>query len=633
MNKQEFEELRDKAELSGFDTLSKEEQDKLSPYKVDNAIIMAAGYSARCMPLSNVLPKGLFEVKGEVLIEREIRQLIEAGISEIIVITGFLAEKFQYLKDKYGVILVHNSDYDKYNNIASLFVAQKFMKSSYILCSDNYYEDNVFHSYVYSPYYSCVYSEAFCDEYCVMAEDEEGYITDIHRGGAKKWYTIGDCYFDKHFSEIFLKYLNEEWNDMSTRNMLMDDFHIRHINELKLKKVERDNNRVLEFDTLEEIRAFDKDFQNFVNSHLDLNNTVNKVFTKYSGIKSYHSVPTFQKTGRLHLNENLFGPSPKCLDVLKEITMEDLFLYDLGQEDALVKALSKSIGISDNYLFVHNGSAEVIKSIGSILLNEGDVVLIPSPGWSYYKSVADAKFARCISYSVNEEEESYEYDIDDIITKSKELSPKVIILTSPQMPTGCTISYDDIERVIKENNNSIILLDEAYWGYGIDDNKFEKKLITKYSNVVITRTFSKFYGLADIRIGYGLCSYPLRRTIGLDLPLFRACGISRRIAVAAIEDVDYYKNVKRESNEVRDWFTSELNKMDGVKAYRSESNFVFIKLENADPEKVRAYMEENGILIRMFTDNESLRLRITIGPKDIMERVLFQIAKAIECKS
>lgn len=310
--------------------------------------------------------------------------------------------------------------------------------------------------------------------------------------------------------------------------------------------------------------------------------------------------------------------------------MEDLFLYDLGQEDALVKALSKSIGISDNYLFVHNGSAEVIKSIGSILLNEGDVVLIPSPGWSYYKSVADAKFARCISYSVNEEEESYEYDIDDIVTKSKEFSPKVIILTSPQMPTGCTISYDDIERVIKENNNSIILLDEAYWGYGIDDNKFEKKIITKYSNVVITRTFSKFYGLADIRIGYGLCSYPLRRTIGLDLPLFRACGISRRIAVAAIEDVDYYKNVKRESNEVRDWFTSELNKMDGVKAYRSESNFVFIKLENADPEKVRAYMEENGLLIRLFTDGDSLKLRITVGPRDIMERVLYQLQRALE---
>ena len=353
------------------------------------------------------------------------------------------------------------------------------------------------------------------------------------------------------------------------------------------------------------------------------------MFTKYSDVKSYHSVPTFQKTGRLHLNENLFKPSPKCLEVLKEITMEDLYLYDLGQDDALVTALSKSTGISGNYLFVHNGSAEVIKSIGSILLNEGDIVMIPTPGWSYYKSVADAKFAKCITYNVNEREETYEYDIDDILLKAKEYTPKVIILTSPQMPTGCTISYEDIEHVVKENVNSIILLDEAYWGYGIDDNVFEKKLITQYSNVVITRTFSKFYGLADIRIGYGLCSYPLRRTIGLDLPLFRACGISRRIAIAAIEDVDYYQKIKRESNEVRDWFASELNKLHGVKAYKSESNFVFIKLANADAEKVRAYMEENGLLIRLFADRDSLKLRITVGPKDVMKRVLFQLKRAL----
>ena len=166
-------------------------------------------------------------------------------------------------------------------------------------------------------------------------------------------------------------------------------------------------------------------------------------------------------------------------------------------------------------------------------------------------------------------------------------------------------------------------------GYGNDDNKFEKKIITQYSNVVITRTFSKFYGLADIRIGYGLCSYPLRRTICLDLPLFRACGISRRIAIAAVEDREYYQKMKEESNAVREWFSAELNKMPGVKAYRSESNFVFIKLDNADADKVRAYMEENGLLIRLFTDKDALRLRITIGPKDIMERVLYQLKRAL----
>mgnify|MGYP001082497492 FL=1 len=627
MTYEEFKKLQHKVENRNL--LTEEELNTLKPYKVDNAIIMAAGFSARCMPLSNILPKGLFRVKGEILIEREIRQLQEAGIKEIIVVTGFMQEKFQYLREKYGVILIHNDDYDKYNNIASLYKAQNYMKNSYILCSDNYYADNVFHKYVYSPYYSCVYSEEYCDEYCVLKEDKDGYITSIKRGGEKAWYTIGDCFFDREFSDTFVKYMNEEWNDMNTRNMLMDDFHIQHIDELKLKKVEREKNKVLEFDTLEEFKQFDSSFEEFMNENLDQSNEVIKVFSKYSEVKSYHSVPTVQKSGRLHLNENLFKPSPKCLEVLKNITMEDLYLYDLGRNDELVETLSSSLGISSNNIFIHNGSAEVIKSIGSILLNENDIVLVPSPGWSYYKSVADAKFAKCITYEVCEKEDTYEYNIDDLLQKAKENNPKVIIITSPQMPTGCGISYNDIEKVIKENINSIILLDEAYWGYGNDDNKFEKKIITQYSNVVITRTFSKFYGLADIRIGYGLCSYPLRRTICLDLPLFRACGISRKIAVAAIKDKEYYRKMKAETNAVREWFSSELNKISGVKAYKSESNFVFIKLENADANRVRAYMEENGLLIRLFNDKDALRLRITIGPKDIMERVIYQLKRAL----
>ena len=116
MDELEFLKLRKLAEGGG---LSDGEKERLKPFKVDNAIIMAAGYSARCMPLSNIMPKGLFRVRGEILIEREIEQLLEAGIGEIIVVTGFMSEKFGYLKDKYGVILVHNQDYDKYNNMAS----------------------------------------------------------------------------------------------------------------------------------------------------------------------------------------------------------------------------------------------------------------------------------------------------------------------------------------------------------------------------------------------------------------------------------------------------------------------------------------------------------------------------------
>lgn len=627
MKRKEFNKLRNEIEQNNTDNTL---EAKLNNYKVDNAIVMAAGYSARCMPLSEVMPKGLFRIKGERMIDRQIEQLKTAGIDQIIVVTGYKHEMYEYLKDKYGVILIYNDDYNRYNNIASLYAAKDYLANSYILCCDNYYVENVFHRYVYDSYYSCIYSEKFCDEFCVTGTDNEGYIQGVVRGGERSWYTIGDCYFDRNFSKTFLSLLEKEWDEPETKNLLMDEFHIRHIDKLPLYMEKREAGKIYEFDTVREIMDFDPKFTEFQKENLDETSAVNQVVNRYSNVKSYHSVPTEQQFGRLHLNENLWGPSPKCLEVLKNVKMEDLYLYDLRNKDELVEALAKQTGISENNIFVHNGSAEVIKSIFTILLSEGDKVLIPAPGWSYYKSVADAKFAKCINYSVNEETDTYKYDIDDILLKAKINSPKIIVLTTPQMPTGCEIDNEDIERVISENPESVIMLDEAYWGYGDDSNKFEHDLVMKYSNVVITRTFSKFYGLADIRIGYGLCSYPLRQTIGLDLPLFRSCGISRKIAIAAIEDKNYYKKIKEESLRVREWFSNELNKLDGVTAFKSASNFVFIKIDNADANTIRAFMEENGILIRLFIDKDALRLRITIAPKEIMERVLVQLKKAIE---
>lgn len=601
----------------------------LEKYKVDNAIIMAAGYSARCMPLSNVMPKGLFQVRGEVLLERELGQLKEAGIENIIIVVGFMHEKFEYLKEKFGVTLLLNEDYDKYNNMSSLYVAQNYMGNSYILCSDNYYVENVFHKYVYTPYYSCVYSEEYCDEFCVTGTDEEDYITDVHRGGQRKWYTIGDAYFDRDFSATFIRLMNMEWASKSVRYMLMDDFHIAHIKDLRLRKVERPENSVMEFDTLEEFKAFDPGFTAFMEKNLDKSNEVIKLFSKYAGVKSYHSVPTETSFGRLHLNENLFKPSPECIKALRDVTEEDIYLYDLSRNDELLECLSSKLSIPANNIFVHNGSAEVIKSIFSILLSEGDKVLVSTPGWSYYKSVADEKFAQCITYRVAEQGDSYAYNFSELLVKATENSPRIIVITSPHMPTGCRVDPADIEKVISQNPNSVIMIDEAYWGYGDDSNEFERRMITRYNNVVITRTFSKFYGLANIRIGYGLCSYPLKRTIGLDLPLFRECGISRKIAVAALNDSKYYADMRAKTVDVREWFIQELAKLPGVKPFKSESNFVFVRLDNANAEKVRAYMEENNILIRLFTDADALRLRITVGPRDIMERVLYQLRKAV----
>ena len=111
---------------------------------VDNAVIMAAGTSSRFAPLSYEKPKALIEVKGEVLIERQIRQLKEAGVPEIYVVTGYKSEMFTYLQEKMGVHLIFNPDYLTRNNNASIYAVKDILKNTYICSADNYFSENPF---------------------------------------------------------------------------------------------------------------------------------------------------------------------------------------------------------------------------------------------------------------------------------------------------------------------------------------------------------------------------------------------------------------------------------------------------------------------------------------------------------
>ena len=142
--------------------------------KVDNAIILAAGTASRFAPLSYEKPKALIEVRKEILIERQIRQLREAGIKDIIIVTGYKAEQFEYLKDKYNVILIHNPYYLTRNNNSSIYVVKDYIQNSYICSSDNYFFSNPFESEVNESYYSAVYIEGETEEWCIS--EENGWI-------------------------------------------------------------------------------------------------------------------------------------------------------------------------------------------------------------------------------------------------------------------------------------------------------------------------------------------------------------------------------------------------------------------------------------------------------------------------
>lgn len=258
-------------------------------YNVDNAIIMAAGVSSRFAPLSYEKPKALITVNGEVLIERQIRQLREVGINEIVVVVGYKKEQFYYLKEKFGVIIVENPEYNTRNNNASIYVAQKYIHNSYICSADNYFTQNQFTKMVEESFYSVVYSNGKTDEWCVDIDNNE-YITGVKIGGENSWYMLGHVFWSESFSEKFLGILNDEYNLPQTKKLLWESIYINHIDELKMKVKKYDDNYIFEFDTLDELRNFDKSYINDTKSKIlkkiaKQNNCIEKDIVDVSVIK------------------------------------------------------------------------------------------------------------------------------------------------------------------------------------------------------------------------------------------------------------------------------------------------------------------------------------------------------------
>ena len=225
-----------------------------------NAIIMAAGTSSRFVPLSAERPKGLVEVKGEVLIERQIRQLKEAGIADITLVLGYKAEMFAYLCDKYGVEIVLNEDYARYNNTSSLIRVIDKLDNTFVCSSDNYFPENVFMNDSDDSYYSALYAEGETNEYCLTTNADD-YITDVRVGGCDAWYMVGHVFFNREFSEAFRNIMTEEYKNDTTRKGYWEDLYIRYIDQLPKMKINRyKEGEIQEFDSLDELRLFDDSY-------------------------------------------------------------------------------------------------------------------------------------------------------------------------------------------------------------------------------------------------------------------------------------------------------------------------------------------------------------------------------------
>lgn len=224
-----------------------------------NAIIMAAGTASRFVPLSEETPKGLLDVRGEILIERQIKQLKEAGVDDITIVLGYKAEMFQYLSGKYGVQLVYNDDYLVYNNTSSMIRVVDKLGDTFICCSDHYFTENVFLDKPADSYYAALYASGRTNEYCLRL-DQQDWIKDVQVGGADAWYMAGHVYFNNSFSERFKDIFVEAYQEKETRMGYWEDVYLKHIAKLPMKARKYQNGIINEFDSIDELRCFDASY-------------------------------------------------------------------------------------------------------------------------------------------------------------------------------------------------------------------------------------------------------------------------------------------------------------------------------------------------------------------------------------
>ncbi len=232
----------------------------LEPYRVNNAIILAAGMSTRFIPVSYELPKGLISVKGEIMTERLIRQLHESGINEIVVVVGYMMEKFLYLREKFGVKLVVNNEFATKNTHSSIYAARDYLANTYIVCSDNYYPENMFHQYEYRAFYCSIYLPGTSYVERAFTFDDDMLIVDTNRPSHDQWIMYGHAYYSQDFTNRFKPILESYYGRPGIEYMYWETIYAENVKSLPMWVTKCDRTDILEFDSMEELEEYDPNY-------------------------------------------------------------------------------------------------------------------------------------------------------------------------------------------------------------------------------------------------------------------------------------------------------------------------------------------------------------------------------------
>lgn len=309
---------------------------------------------------------------------------------------------------------------------------------------------------------------------------------------------------------------------------------------------------------------------------------------------------------RLDFNENTIGCSPKVLEVIKNIKEEEIAAYP---EYKKFKAkLANSINVKPEQLMVTNATDEAIMVIMQAYIEKGEEVVLPIPTFAmfkFYAHIVEAK-VKGIFYTNN-----LTFPTKNVLNAINKKT-KLVILCNPNNPTGTLIDKKGIIKIIEKarNNNTLVLLDEAYYQYsGVEC----LDLIDKYDNLVIIRTFSKAYGLAGLRLGYIVSKEEIIKNLLKASSPYSVNTVAMIAASAAIEDAGYVKWYVDEVKKAKKIIYEELKKLK-IKTYPTGANFLIARFPKKADE-IEKKLKEKGILVRNRTTDPLLKdcLRIGIG--------------------
>ncbi len=324
---------------------------------------------------------------------------------------------------------------------------------------------------------------------------------------------------------------------------------------------------------------------------------------------------------KLNTNENPFYTSDRAVERVTKQLLGGLNRYSDPESKDLHKAIADFYGLKSENVLVTNGSDE---ALAFAFIAYGKNVCYPDVTYGFYEVLANLFESNAQKIALND---------DFTITPSDYFNAnKTVVIANPNAQTGIALSIDDIEDIIKNNPDNVVIIDQAYVDFG-EGNAID--LIGKYKNLLVINTFSKSRSLAGARVGFAIADSQIiedLKKVKNSFHPYNVNSVSSALAIAAMNDREYFENSVKCVKISREKLTQELKKL-GFSVLPSSANFVLAKSEKISGEELYIKLKDNGVLVRYFSSAKiSDYVRITVGTDLEMQTLIEKIKLILGAK-